>query len=76
MEVVSISNLVSWETEKTTTASAIFNMTMYERPNRKLCIYVNMKLFMKVISWWKIREKAPQETHMHSTANQNQPVIG
>ena len=55
MEVVSFSNLGSSETKKTGRACNFQAMTMVffvyatwfdERPNKKLCMYTNMKLFV------------------------------
>ena len=57
MEVVSTSNLASSETEKTTTASNFLTWLCHERPNRKLYIYANMKLFMKVEMFFSVMTK-------------------
>ena len=59
MNVVSNSNLVSLETEKRITACNFQTMVMnffvipqdLMRLNRKLCIYVNMKLFVVILKF-------------------------
>ena len=69
MEVVSTSNLVSSENEKITTnlCHEFFCYATWfdERQNMKLCIYVNMKLFL--VSWWQ-NCKRHDKKHIHKTA--------
>ena len=67
MEVVSNSNLVSLENEKITAnpGHKFFCCSwLDERPNRKWCIYANMKLFLA--SWYQNCEKRPKK-HIHKS---------